>query len=117
MSTSEKHTESDRLQRENDARMQDERVKVRFNVGSIKYTNAHDGTKSAEDRYTREVLSHAESIKTIDDLKQKLSTTEANARNNLSAAETAKANLLSSEASWKQQKEAMDKEIVDLKKR
>ena len=71
----------------------------------------------AEDKYSRELLAHAESIKVIEDLKQQLSTARASARDNLASAETAQAKLLASEASWVQQKDALDKEIVDLNAR
>ncbi|OCH84090.1 hypothetical protein OBBRIDRAFT_808494 [Obba rivulosa] len=99
MSTSERHSESDRASRENELRQQEERA------------------KAAEERYSHEVLAHAEAIKTIDELKQQLSRAQAAARDNSAASETAKAKLASSEASWRQQKEALDKEIADLNTR
>lgn len=99
MSTSEKHSESDRNSRENEVRLQEERA------------------KTAEERYSNEVIAHAESMKAIEALKRDLATSQAAARDNLTAAETAKANLAASEGSWKQQKEALDKEMADLNAR
>ncbi|THH00176.1 hypothetical protein EW026_g2304 [Hermanssonia centrifuga] len=99
MTTSEKSTESDRASRESEVREQEERAKV------------------AEERYGREVLAHAEAIKTVENLKQQLSGARTNARDQSAAAETAQAKLGASEASWKQQKDALDKEIADLNAR
>ncbi|KII91087.1 hypothetical protein PLICRDRAFT_28915 [Plicaturopsis crispa FD-325 SS-3] len=99
MSTSEKHTETDRELRESEARSQEERA------------------RAAEERYAREVITHAESIKAVKEYKEKLVAAENAARSSLTAAETANAKLASSEASWKQQKEALDKEMSDLNKR
>ena len=73
--------------------------------------------QSAEEKYSREVLAHAESIKTVDELNQQLSAAQAAIRDNLAAAETAQSKLLSSEASWRTQKDALDKEISDLRSR
>jgi nucleoprotein TPR len=63
------------------------------------------------------VVTHAESIKTIETLKQQLSAAQATSRENLSEAANAQAKLAASEGSWKQQKEALDKEIADLNAR
>lgn len=99
LSTSERSSDSERASREDEVRQLEERA------------------RSAEDRYGREVLAHAEAIKTVDTLRQQLSQAQAKARDNLAAAETAQAKLAASEGSWKQQKEALDKEIVDLNAR
>ncbi|EGN98500.1 hypothetical protein SERLA73DRAFT_169454 [Serpula lacrymans var. lacrymans S7.3] len=99
ISTSERHSDSDRTSRENELRLQEERA------------------IAAEDRYSREVLAHAESIKAIEAMKQQLSTVQVAARDNLAAASTAEAKLAASEGSWKQQKEALDKEVADLNTR
>lgn len=99
MSTSEKNSENDRTSRENEVRHQEERA------------------KAAEERYSNEVLAHAESIKSIDNLKRDLATVQASARDGLTAAETAAAKLSASEDSWKQQKAALDKEVTDLNAR
>lgn len=63
------------------------------------------------------MIVHAESIKTIETLKQQLSAAQATSRENLSEAANAQAKLAASEGSWKQQKEALDKEIADLNAR
>ncbi|KAI0629748.1 hypothetical protein C8Q77DRAFT_263303 [Trametes polyzona] len=99
MSTSAQHTQTDRSTWEAEIRQQEERA------------------KAAEERYSREVLSHAESIKAVEELKGQLSKAQAAAREGRAAAETAEAKLATSEASWQQQREALDKEIADLKAR
>ena len=99
MTTSEKNIESDRASRESAIREQEERA------------------KEAEERYSREVLAHAEAIKSTEDLRQQLNKALASARDGQAASETAQAKLSASEASWKQQKEALDKEIADLNTR
>ncbi|EMD40194.1 hypothetical protein CERSUDRAFT_112402 [Gelatoporia subvermispora B] len=99
MSTSERSSENDRTSRETELRQQEERA------------------KAAEERYSHEVLAHAESIKTVDALREQLSKAQTAARDNLAAALTASAKLTSSETSWRQQKDALDKEITDLNTR
>lgn len=99
ITTSERSSESDRASRENEIKELEERA------------------KAAEERYNRELLSHADAIKTIDGLRSQISSAQAAARDNLAAAETARAKLVTSENSWKQQKEALDKEINDLNTR
>ena len=73
--------------------------------------------QTAEDRYSNELVAHAESIKTIETLRKDLSVAQSVARDNSTAAETAQAKLEASESSWKLQKEALDKEISDLNNR
>ena len=73
--------------------------------------------QAAEERYSREVLAHAESIKTIDNLKEQYSKAQTKARDSLADAETAQAKLISSETSWKQQKQALEQELNDLNAR
>ncbi|KAF9556728.1 Tetratricopeptide, MLP1/MLP2-like protein [Agrocybe pediades] len=99
MSSSEKHSESDRNSREQELR------------------NLEDRAKSAEERYSHEIIAHAESMKSIESLKKEVTSLQATAREHLSSAETAKAKLISSENSWKQQKESLDKEVADLNSR
>jgi nucleoprotein TPR len=70
--------------------------------------------QAAEERYTHEVVAHAESIKAVDNLKQQFSAANTAMRDHQAAAETAKANLAKSESSWKQQKETLAKEVADL---
>ncbi|KAI0338862.1 hypothetical protein BDW22DRAFT_1362157 [Trametopsis cervina] len=99
ITTSERSSDSDRASRENEVRELEERA------------------KAAEERYNRELVSHADAIKTIDGLRQQISSVQAAARDNLAAVETARAKLSTSETSWKQQREALDKEIADLNSR
>ncbi|KAH9480632.1 Protein MLP1-like protein [Psilocybe cubensis] len=99
MSTSEKHSESDRNSREHELR------------------NLEDRAKAAEERYSHEIIAHAESMKTIEGLKKEVSKGQAAVREHITAAETAKAKLASSENSWRQQKDALDKEVADLNAR
>jgi hypothetical protein len=73
--------------------------------------------QAAEERYSNEVLAHAESIKAIENLRRDLATAQASARDNLTAAETASAKLSASEDSWKQQKAALNKEVADMNAR
>ncbi|KAF9805161.1 hypothetical protein IEO21_09180 [Rhodonia placenta] len=99
MSTSERESESDRLSREGEMRQQEERA------------------KAAEERYASEVVAHAEALKAVTDLKEQLSRAHVAAREFRAAAETAQAKLATSEASWIQQRSALDKEIMDLNSR
>jgi hypothetical protein len=73
--------------------------------------------QAAEERYSNEVVAHADSIKSVENLKQQLAGAQSSARNNLNATETARAKLTASESSWKQQKDALDKEVADLNSR
>ncbi|KAJ3573187.1 hypothetical protein NP233_g2600 [Leucocoprinus birnbaumii] len=99
MSTSEKHSEEDKGKWEQDLKASEQRA------------------KAAEDRYSNEVVAHAQSIQTIEVLRKDLSIAQNAARDNSTAAETAQAKLAASESSWKQQKESLDKEIADLNAR
>ncbi|KAF5333006.1 hypothetical protein D9758_015176 [Tetrapyrgos nigripes] len=99
LSSSERVSETDRTSRENDLRQQEERA------------------KSAEERYSNEVIAHAETIKALDNLKKQLTTIQATVREHQTSAETANSKLLNSQVSWSQQKEALDKEVADLKAR
>ena len=73
--------------------------------------------QSAEQRYSQEIIAHAESMKTLDGLKKDLAVARASARELRTAEETAEAKLASSESSWRQQKDALDKEVSDLNAR
>ncbi len=73
--------------------------------------------QDAEERYSREVVAHAESIKQIETLKNELAGARAVLRDQTSIAETALAKLVSSEGIWLQQRESLNKEISDLDKR
>ena len=56
-------------------------------------------------------------MKQIEGLKKELNASQVAAREHLTASETARAKLEASEASWRQQKEDLDKEIADLNAR
>ncbi|KAJ2925786.1 hypothetical protein H1R20_g11316, partial [Candolleomyces eurysporus] len=99
MTTSEKHLETDRASREHEIRSIEERAK-----------DAEQGRDNA-------VLAHAESIKTIEQLRKDLAAAQTKAREGRTAAETAEAKLTASETSWKAQRETLDKEISDMKTR
>ena len=73
--------------------------------------------KAAEEKYSREVVAHADSLKVVDGLKQEINVLRTQVREHGTAAETAQAKLASSELSWGQQREALDKELGDLHKR
>jgi len=117
LSTSEKTSETDRSARESEVRQQEQRALVKLTMFLLDIRILTLSLQAAEERYSREVLIHAESIKTIETLKQQLTTSQATARENLSEAANAQAKLEASEGSWKQQKEALDKEITDLSAR
>ncbi len=53
-------------------------------------------------------------MKAFEILKKDLAASQASVREQRTAAETAHAKLASSEHSWKQQRDALDKEIADL---
>lgn len=99
LSTSEKHAETDRSSRENEIHLLEDRA------------------KAAEERYSNEVVAHADSIKSVESLKRELLSSQSSSRDSLKAAETAQVKLTTSEGSWKHQKEALDKEVVDLNAR
>ena len=116
LSTSERNAETDRSSREDDIRQLEERTKVSiYRRADTSVTERY--SQAAEERYSNEVVSHADSIKSIEKLKRQLTAAQSAARDNLNAAETAKTKLTSSENSWMQQKAALDKEIVDLNAR
>ena len=73
--------------------------------------------KAAEDKYSRKVVAHAESTRVVEGLKKDLNDVLTPVREKTMQAETAQANFASSETSWKQQKEALYKEISDLNSR
>lgn len=73
--------------------------------------------KEAHERYQRELLDHAEDVKRLSSVTQKLEGLRTTLRESQTAEEVAKANLLASEASWTLQKEALEQEISDYKKR
>ena len=70
--------------------------------------------KSAEERYGREVVAHAESIKAVEELRQKLADTKLATRDATIASETALAKLSTSEISWSQHKKTLEREVTEL---
>lgn len=70
--------------------------------------------KSAEEKYNREVVAHAESIKAVEELRQQFAETKLAIRDASTAAETAQAKLSASESSWSLQKKALEREVSDL---
>ncbi|KAH9961807.1 TPR/MLP1/MLP2-like protein-domain-containing protein [Russula dissimulans] len=96
MVAAEKNLAKDRSSRESDARAHEELV------------------NAAEERYSREVISHAEAIRVVEDLKRRLHDLQVSECNTRVSAETAQAKLATSESSWSQQRQALDREIADL---
>jgi len=99
MSSSASHAQTDETERMNMMKMFEERV------------------VAAEERYQRELISHAEAVKTVDGLKQQLAEAQTLAREKQTAADSAQSMLVTAEISWKSQKEALDKEIAEINKR
>jgi nucleoprotein TPR len=119
MTGAEKNFAEDRLSRESNAQQHEERVRVsKPSVRSFIFLLISAWcTQAAEERYSREVIAHAEAIKSIDDLKRRLHDLQVSERNNRTGAETAQAKLATSESSWSQQRQALDREITDLTSR
>ncbi|KAG8987496.1 hypothetical protein FRB90_003320, partial [Tulasnella sp. 427] len=74
-------------------------------------------TQEANEKYERELLAHAAAVTKVAELKQQLTTAQAQIRDKQVAAETAQVNLVSSQASWELQKETISKELRDLQTR
>ena len=70
--------------------------------------------KSAEEKYSREVVAHAESIKVVEELRQQFAGVKSTVRDATTAAETAQTKLSTSEISWSQQKKVLEKEVSEL---
>jgi nucleoprotein TPR len=73
-----------------------------------------DRAKSAEGKYGREIVAHAESIKAVEELRRQLVETKLTVRDATTAAETAKSKLSTSEISWSQQRKALEREVTEL---
>jgi nucleoprotein TPR len=71
----------------------------------------------AHDRYQAEVVAHAEDVKALSEARQQLASIQAALIEATNRAETAQANLASSESSWSSQRESLQKEIDEQKKR
>ena len=78
------------------------------------FQQLEERAKSAEGKYDREVVAHAESIKVVEELRQQLAQTKLTVRDATTAAETAQAKLSASEISWSQQKKALEREASEL---
>lgn len=73
--------------------------------------------KEAHEKYERELMAHAEDVKRLSEVKSELESVRATIGDHHSAAEVAKANLLSSEQSLGRQKAALEQELSDVRKR
>lgn len=73
--------------------------------------------KDAHEKYERELVAHAEDVKRLGDVKEELENVRASIGEHQTAAEVAKANLLSSEESWTRQKRSLEQELSDVRKR
>lgn len=119
MSSSASHAQADEVEQANILRLQEERAVVSIVYYDIFLVARSDtlSLEAAEERYQREIVSHAESIKTVEHLKQQLSTVQGVVREKQTAADTAQSMLVTAESSWKSQREALDKEIADVNAR
>jgi nucleoprotein TPR len=70
-----------------------------------------------EERYSREIIAHAEAMKTVSTLREQLKKAQEDARNGSAAAEGAQAKLAASEGSWLAQKQALEKDAAALDER
>ncbi|KAK4056430.1 Protein mlp1 [Microbotryomycetes sp. JL221] len=73
--------------------------------------------QDAHNKYDRELVAHAEDVKRLSEVKQELEKVRATLGEHQTATEVAKANLLSSEESWHRQKQALEQELADVRKR
>lgn len=71
----------------------------------------------AHDRYQAEVVAHAEDVKALSAAREELASVQSALREATNKAETAQANLSSSESSWVTQRDALQKEIDEQNKR
>lgn len=116
----EMHSRNDQLSRQSEIQSLEERIKVRRQLTYLLLINTNVPIvfyKAAEEKHSREVLAHAETIKAVDILKQEISTMRLTARELSTATETAQSSLKNSENSWQRQKENLEKEIADLTSR
>lgn len=73
--------------------------------------------KDAHDKYERELVAHAEDVKRLSEVKTELEQVRSTVREHQAATETAQANLRASEESWNRQKEVLQHELADVRKR
>lgn len=71
----------------------------------------------AHDRYQAEVVAHAEDVQALTAARKELASLQSSLMEAANKAETAQANLASSESSWSTQREALQKEIDEQNKR
>lgn len=71
----------------------------------------------AHDRYQAELVAHAEDVKALSAAREELASVQLSLREAVNKAETAQANLSSSEASWVTQRENLQKEIEEQQRR
>lgn len=71
----------------------------------------------AHDRYQAELVAHAEDVKALSVAREELASVQSALREAVNKAETAQANLSSSEASWNTQREHLQKEIDEQQRR
>ncbi|KAE8224720.1 hypothetical protein CF319_g2423 [Tilletia indica] len=72
--------------------------------------------EEAERKYQSELVAHAKDVEELHRVRDQLRTAQVESREAVRAKETAEANLTGSEASWITQREAIGREIDDLKK-
>ncbi|KAK4051609.1 Protein mlp1 [Microbotryomycetes sp. JL201] len=73
--------------------------------------------QDAHDKYDRELVAHAEDVKRLGEVKAELDKVRQSMGEYQAQTEVAKANLLSSEESWNRQKQALEQELSDVRKR
>lgn len=73
--------------------------------------------RDAHDKYERELVAHAEDVQKLSQVKDELNAVRATVREHEAAAQVARANLSSSEESWTRQKETLQQEVADVRKR
>ncbi|KAF8340345.1 uncharacterized protein EI90DRAFT_3035253 [Cantharellus anzutake] len=73
--------------------------------------------QDAHEKYSRELVAHAESMKHINVLKEELADAQGKAREYQTQAETAIARANTSESTWTSQKEALTKEMEEISSR
>lgn len=118
MSTSAITSQADEVERADFIKLQEERVTVCWYFFMVVWSPLQCfGPQLAEERYQRELIAHAEAIKTVEVLKVQLAAAETLAREKQTAADTAQSILTTSEASWKSQKDIIDKEMADINAR
>ena len=73
--------------------------------------------QDAHEKYSRELVAHAESVKQINAFKEELTEAQAKAREHQTQAETAIARANASETTWASQKEILIKEMEEISAR